>query len=162
MSRLETSSGDQRKGFIDIEIPVFYAEYVESTPNYPSAAFTFEEDVNPPMEDTRQTGITENEDDPTDTPPPNPIPVEEFADEQIKDPIFRHLAASAGMPKSEFNFNSQSLLVQTSELDGAIQKLVPAALQEKVIKLSHSPISQGHHGETSYIKPCDRNSTGLL
>ena len=148
LSRLETTTGDQRKGFIDVEIPVFFAEYAAAPIVDNAHVLTFEEDLNPDTEDIREMGMNRNNEEPTDPPNPEPISIDEFAAEQRKDKLCRYLAIFAGTPKAEFNFNSQGLLVRTSRIDGAIQKVVPASLREGIINLSHSPISQGHPGES--------------
>ena len=157
LSRIETSTGDQRPGFIDVEIPVLETERIFSfdedayiTPDLDTVdAFAMiEDDTNPSMSDMDEIGLSRSDSPATLDPPAEPIPIAEFVTEQRKDPYCIEIAKSAGSPKSEFTFNNQGVLVRVSKFDGAIQQVVPKSLQDRVIHLSYSPLSQGHPGES--------------
>ena len=65
LSRLQTTTGDQRKGLIDVEIPVLSSEPV----------FSFSEDINPSSDDAADIGMDATGSLSNDSPPPEPIPV---------------------------------------------------------------------------------------
>ena len=84
----------------------------------------------------------------TPSDPPQPIPEIELINEQRKDTMCQQISLTAGTPKSQFHFDNRGILVRVSPLDGVSQKVVPVSLRKRVTELSHSPISQGHPGET--------------
>ena len=67
--------------------------------------------------------------------------------EQAGDSECQNYALDAGRPQSMFDFNEDGVLVRRSPWDGAIQTVVPASLRDRVIQLSHKPLSQGHPGK---------------
>lgn len=52
--------------------------------------------------------------------------------------------ALIGLRLSLFSFDKDGVPVRCSSLDGAVQTVVPFALREHVIALSHEPLCQGY------------------
>eukprot|EP00178_Gracilaria_changii_P000278 TRINITY_DN10329_c0_g1_i1.p2 TRINITY_DN10329_c0_g1~~TRINITY_DN10329_c0_g1_i1.p2 ORF type:complete len:220 (-),score=11.84 TRINITY_DN10329_c0_g1_i1:813-1472(-) len=67
---------------------------------------------------------------------PLPIPVEEFLEEQAKDPWCKGIAKHVGTAPFRFGYDHHGFLSRTSPLDGAVQHLVPPSLRDRVLYLS--------------------------
>lgn len=80
--------------------------------------------------------------------PVEPKPREEFIREQEKAPDFREYSQKIVLPTLHFNFDQNRYLICMSPLDGALQKSVPKSLCDRVIELSHKPITAGHPGDS--------------
>jgi Integrase zinc binding domain/Integrase core domain len=85
------------------------------------------------------------------TPIPAAVQIEELIREQAKDPEYQTYAASAGQD-SLLDYNAAGILVRRVPLDGAIQVVVPAALQPRILHLEQFPHSVGHPGVTRMFR----------
>ena len=75
-----------------------------------------------------------------------PITAEEFLQEQSKDPFCIAKAKMVGDANSHFDVDQYGFLVRRSNLDGALQRVVPKTLRARVLYLSHYPRLAGHPG----------------
>jgi hypothetical protein len=82
---------------------------------------------------------------------PAAVQIDELIQEKTTDPECQTYAASAGHD-SLFDYNAAGLLVQRAPLDGAIQVVVSAALQPRILYLEHFPRSVGHPGVTRMFR----------
>ena len=82
---------------------------------------------------------------------PDAVQIEELIREQTTDPECQTYAASAGQD-SLFDYNAAGLLIRRAPLDGAVQVVVPAALQPRILYLEHFPRSVGHPGVTRMFR----------
>ena len=73
-----------------------------------------------------------------------PITTDEMMAEQREDPTCLKYASLADNHKSHFSLTSNGLLVRHSPRDNAVQMVVPASLQSRVMYLSHYPVTAGH------------------
>ena len=106
-----------------------------------------EEEVNSEIHEETQIGI-QPEQVAEQEPPQKSIPTNELIEEQQRRPMCREYAAMVGFPNYDFDFDENHILVRKLRLEGALQKVIPQALSERVINLFHSQILQGHVGES--------------
>ena len=130
LSRLNSQGGDKSGIPVDVDVPVF----------------SIEDDINPLVESADEIGL-ESDADLKDVDVVEPITEEELIEAQKADKECQQFANSVGIA-SQFDFDNRGILVRKAEIDGALQKVIPRKLRERVIALSHKPITQGHPGET--------------
>jgi hypothetical protein len=82
---------------------------------------------------------------------PAALQLDEIIREQAKDPECQRLAALTGSD-SLFDYEDSGVLVRRAPLDGALQIVVPASLQPRVLHLEHFPRTAGHPGVTRMFR----------
>ena len=75
-----------------------------------------------------------------------PFTVEEFLNEQATDPFCRKKAEAVGEKDSQFDYDRYGILVRKSNLDGALQRVVPVSLRARLLHTTHYPRLAGHPG----------------
>lgn len=71
-----------------------------------------------------------------------------FKAAQLDEHECQNYAGKTSFPTSKLDFDQNAMLARRSQFDGAIQTFVPTALRERVIKLTHENVSQGHAGQS--------------
>ena len=77
-----------------------------------------------------------------------PISLAEFLHERATDPFCQAVAQQVGTWKSKLDYDRYGLLVRKSPLEGALQRVVPKSLLDRLLYLSHYPRLAGHPGGT--------------
>ena len=75
-----------------------------------------------------------------------PISVEELIREQAADAYCQSLLTEVTTDNSQFVIDHHGLICRRSNLDGALQRVVPVSLRERVLYLSHYQLLAGHPG----------------
>ena len=144
MSRLPTEG--ETKTSIDEEIPCFVVletTLEETDPISPMGlAGLFYDPDDQFVECPEVLALVDND------APADPIPIEEFLEEQSKDPFCKAKAETVGEANSNFDYDRYGFLVRRSPLDGALQRVVPKSLQARVLHAAHYPRLAGHPGGT--------------
>ena len=140
LSRLETTSTDETE--LRDEIPTLTED--DKPPTTVLACFDCDElDLNDETCVCTTTDTDENDSDGL----PSMITDEEFIKQQAEDEYCKEAAKSVGLPGSAFSIDKHGFLVRIAPLDGAVQKVVPASLKDRILKLGHFPPLSGHPGQ---------------
>ena len=133
LSRLLTSGDDQSP--LDDDIPCFITD---TDSNEEELDHRMEDDYSLTEEEVLALREVAQAVEPISTP--------EFLQEQAKDSYCKSLLPETTVDASHFITDQFGIICRKSTLDGALQRVVPESLRERVLYLSHYPILAGHPG----------------
>ena len=86
------------------------------------------------------------------------ISIEEFLREQARDPYCQERMKKLGSEEegAVFEIDQFGILCRSAKLDGAMQKVVPKTLRDRLLYLSHFPRLAGHPGQSTMYKSLRR------
>lgn len=74
------------------------------------------------------------------------ITTEEFLKEEATDENCSRMGESVKLPRSTFKYDQDGSLFRTSTADGAVQRVAPASIRNRLLHLAHYRILAGHPG----------------
>ena len=155
LSRMQTNGEDASR--MDDEIPCFLAEHHRDTEAIETVATvicgneTLPErviDWPKPSKRIAMEGVMAIVEEDKNV---EAISVEEFLQEQARDPYCQERMEKLGLEEegAVFEIDQFGILCRRAKLDGAMQKVVPKTLRDRLLYLSHYPRLAGHPGQST-------------